>query len=79
MILATRHNIDDSKSEVRDLNSECFAIASIALSIPRALPFIQAVCRSKKSIFARHTGTKIIYYIAKLMGYGVLPHLRELV
>ena len=40
---------------------------------------LQAVCKSKKSWQARHTGIKIIQQIAILMGCAILPHLRSLV
>ena len=43
------------------------------------LPFLRAVCKSKKSWMVRHTGIKIIYQIAQLMGCAVLPHLKHLV
>lgn len=36
----------------------------------------KAVCQSKKSWQARHTGIKIVQQIAILMGCAVLPHLR---
>jgi splicing factor 3B subunit 1 len=47
--------------------------------IPSLLPFLKAVCRSKKSWQARHTGIKIVQQIAILMGCAILPHLRSLV
>ena len=50
-----------------------------ALGIPSLIPFLKAVCRSKKSWQARHTGIKIVQQIAILMGCAVLPHLRPLV
>ena len=50
-----------------------------ALGIPSLLPFLKAVCRSKKSWQARHTGIKIVQQIAILMGCAILPHLRNLV
>ena len=56
-----------------------FAVVASALGIPSLLPFLKAVCRSKKSWQARHTGIKIIQQIAILMGCAVLPHLRSLV
>lgn len=43
------------------------------------LPFLKAVCQSKKSWMARHTGIKIIHQIAILMGCGILPHLKHLI
>ena len=78
LILAIRSDLDNTNSEVRDLNAQSFAVGAIALTIPKSLPFIVAVCRSKKSLFARHTGCKIIYYIAKMIGYGILPHLKKI-
>lgn len=50
-----------------------------ALGIPSLLPFLRAVCLSKKSWQARHTGIKIVQQIALLMGCAVLPHLTMLV
>jgi splicing factor 3B subunit 1 len=49
------------------------------LGIPALLPFLKAVCKSKKSWQARHTGIKIVQQIAILMGCAILPHLRSLV
>jgi len=40
---------------------------------------LKAVCKSKKSWQARHTGIKIVQQIAILMGCAILPHLRSLV
>lgn len=56
----------------------CSVVAS-ALGIPALLPFLKAVCLSKKSWQARHTGIKIVQQIAILMGCAVLPHLKALV
>ena len=56
-----------------------FAVVSSALGIPSLLPFLKAVCRSKKSWQARHTGIKIVQQISILMGCAVLPHLKSLV
>lgn len=50
-----------------------------ALGIPALLPFLKAVCKSKKSWQARHTGIKIVQQMAILMGCAVLPHLKSLV
>jgi splicing factor 3B subunit 1 len=50
-----------------------------ALGIPALLPFLRAVCQSKKSWQARHTGIKIVQQIAILMGCAILPHLKSLV
>lgn len=55
------------------------AVVASALGIPALLPFLKAVCQSKKSWQARHTGIKIVQQIAILMGCAVLPHLKSLV
>ena len=47
--------------------------------IGHAASLSQAVCQSKKSWQARHTGVKIIQQIAILMGCAVLPHLKKMV
>lgn len=47
--------------------------------MPALLPFLKAVCRSKKSWQARHTGAKVVQQTAILLGCGVLPHLAQLV
>ncbi|KAM1111326.1 hypothetical protein COP2_010733 [Malus domestica] len=51
----------------------------LSLGIPTLLPFLKAVCQSKKSWQARHTGIKIVQQIAISIGCAVLPHLRSLV
>lgn len=79
MISTMRPDIDDPDEYVRNVSARAFAVVASALGIPALLKFLQAVCRSKKSWYARHTGIKIVQQIAILMGFGVLPHLRELV
>ena len=59
--------------------NRAFAVVASALGIPSLLPFLKAVCKSKKSWQARHTGIKIVQQIAILMGCAVLPHLKSLV
>ena len=61
------------------VSCRAFAVVASALGIPSLLPFLKAVCRSKKSWQARHTGIKIVQQIAILMGCAILPHLRNLV
>lgn len=56
-----------------------FAVVASALGVPSLLLFLKAVCQSKKSWQARHTGAKIIQQIALLLGCGVLPYLRRFV
>ncbi|EME27814.1 splicing factor 3B subunit 1 [Galdieria sulphuraria] len=79
MIATMRPDIDNPDEYVRNTTSRAFAVVASALGIPALLPFLRAVCRSRKSWQARHTGMKIVQQIAILMGCAVLPHLRSLV
>ncbi|CAK9779913.1 ARM repeat-containing protein [Cutaneotrichosporon oleaginosum] len=81
MISTMRPDIDHVDEYVRNTTARAFAVVASALGIPALLPFLKAVCRSKKSWQARHTGIRIIQQIAMpgMMGNGVLPHLRNLV
>ena len=55
------------------------AVVATSLGVPALLPFLRAVCRSKKSWHARHTAVRVVQQIAIALGVGVLPHLRALV
>lgn len=79
MISTMREDLDSADENVRNVTARAFSVVASALGIPAMLPFLRAVCRSKKSWMARHTGTKIVYHVAQLMGCAVLPHLRHLV
>ncbi|CAI5974420.1 unnamed protein product, partial [Closterium sp. NIES-64] len=79
MIAAMRPDIDNVDEYVRNTTARAFSVVASALGIPALLPFLRAVCASKKSWQARHTGIKIVQQIAILMGCAVLPHLRSLV
>ncbi|XP_073236837.1 splicing factor 3B subunit 1-like isoform X1 [Porites lutea] len=79
MISTMRPDIDNIDEYVRNTTARAFAVVASALGIPSLLPFLKAVCRSKKSWQARHTGIKIVQQIAILMGCAILPHLRNLV
>ncbi|KAM7193493.1 Armadillo-type fold [Naviculisporaceae sp. PSN 640] len=79
MISTMRPDIDNADEYVRNTTARAFAVVASALGIPALLPFLQAVCRSKKSWQARHTGVKIVQQIPILMGCAVLPHLKKLV
>ncbi|KAJ6813317.1 splicing factor 3B subunit 1-like [Iris pallida] len=79
MIAAMRPDIDNIDEYVRNTTARAFSVVASALGIPALLPFLKAVCQSKKSWQARHTGIKIVQQIAILMGCAVLPHLRSLV
>ena len=74
-----RPDIDHADEYVRNTTARALAVVSSALGIPAVLPFLRAVCRSKKSWQARHTAVRVVQQIAIMMGCAVLPHLRSLV
>ena len=79
MIATMRPDIDSPDEYVRNTTSRAVAVVASALGVPALLPFLKAVCQSRKSWQARHTGIKIVQQIALLMGVAILPYLRELV
>lgn len=79
MIATMRPDIDHVDEYVRNTTARAFAVVASALGIPALLPFIRAVCGSKKSWQARHTGAKIVQQIAMAVGVGVVAHLNGLV
>jgi len=79
MIATMRPDIDNLDEYVRNTTARAFAVVASALGIPALLPFLKAVCQSRKSWQARHTGIKIVQQIAILVGCAVLPHLRQMV
>lgn len=79
MIKTMRPDIDHKDEFVRNTTSRAFAVVASALGIGAILPFLKAVCTSKKSWEARHTGVKIVQQIAILMGCSILPYLKQLV
>ncbi|KAF2863478.1 ARM repeat-containing protein [Piedraia hortae CBS 480.64] len=79
MISTMRPDIDHGDEYVRNTTARAFAVVASALGIPTLLPFLKAVCKSRKSAEARHTGVKIVQQIPILMGCAILPHLKGLV
>merc|ERR1740117_2715125 len=79
MIATMRPDIDNVDEYVRNTTARAFAVVASALGVPALLPFLKAVCQSKKSWQARHTGIKIVQQIAILLGCAILPHLRGMV
>ncbi len=79
MIATMRPDIDNTDEYVRDTTARAFAVVASALGVPALLPFLKAVCQSRKSWQARHTGIKIVQHIAILIGAAVLPHLKVIV
>ena len=51
-------------------------VVEVTIGIPALLPFLKAVCESKKSWHARHTGIKIVQQIAILIGCAVVAPLK---
>jgi len=60
MISTMRPDIDHADEYVRNTTARAFSVVASALGIPSLLPFLKAVCRSKKSWQARHTGIRIV-------------------
>ncbi|KAM5585277.1 hypothetical protein ABKV19_004591 [Rosa sericea] len=79
MIVVMREGIDEVEEYVRNTTARAFSVVAYAVGIPALLPFVKAVCQSKKSWMARHTGIKIVQQIGILIGPAVLPHLKSLV
>ncbi|EDO16036.1 hypothetical protein Kpol_1067p8 [Vanderwaltozyma polyspora DSM 70294] len=79
MITAIRPDVENDDEYIRNLASRSLAVVAKTVGIPLMIPFIKAVCHSKKSWKARHTASKIILQIANLAGIGILPHLDGLV
>lgn len=79
MIATMRPDIDNPDEYVRNITARAFSVVASALGVPALIPFLKAVCQSRKSWQARHTGIKIVQQIAALMGCAVLPYLRDLV
>ncbi|KAF9977275.1 Splicing factor 3B subunit 1 [Actinomortierella ambigua] len=79
MIATMRPDIDHENEYVRNTTARAFSVVASALGVPVLLPFLRAVCNSKKSWQARHTGIKIVQQIAILLGCAILPHLKNLV
>jgi splicing factor 3B subunit 1 len=61
MIATLRPDIDNSDEYVRNTTARAFAVVASSLGINSLLPFLKAVCLSKKSWTARHTGILINY------------------
>jgi splicing factor 3B subunit 1 len=60
MITTMRPDIDHADDFVRNTTARAFAIVASALGVPALHPFLKAVCQSRKSWYARHTGIKIV-------------------
>jgi splicing factor 3B subunit 1 len=79
IIARLRPDIDNADPYVRDTTARALAVVGQTLGIPAILPFIRAVCMSKKSWQAQHSGILVVRHLAVLMGCAVLPYLKQLV
>ena len=79
MISTMRPDIDNPDEYVRNTTARAFAVVASALGVPALLPFLKAVCQSKKSWQARHTGIKIVQQVAILIGAAALPHMKMMI
>lgn len=79
MISTMKNDINHKDEHVRNTTARAFAVIASALGISNLIPFLTAVCNTKKSWEARHTGILIVQQIAILLGVGILPHLTTLV
>jgi splicing factor 3B subunit 1 len=79
MIATMRPDLDNPDEYVRNTTARAFAVVASALGVPTLLPFLKAVCQSRKSWEARHTGIKIVQQVALLVGSSVLPHLKLMI
>ncbi|KAJ1668854.1 U2 snRNP component prp10 [Coemansia sp. RSA 1813] len=79
MIATMRPDIDHVDEYVRNTTARALSVVASALGIPALLPFLKAVCKSKKSWQARQTGIRVVRQTAILVRSGILPHLNSLV
>mmetsp|Transcript_3784 Transcript_3784/g.5166 ORF Transcript_3784/g.5166 Transcript_3784/m.5166 type:complete len:554 (+) Transcript_3784:61-1722(+) len=79
MLSALRPDIDNTDEFVRISCARSLSVVAVSLGVNNIIPFIEAVCKSKKSWQARHTGIKIVQHIANLMRLGVLPYLNKFI
>ncbi|KFB37807.1 AGAP000178-PA-like protein [Anopheles sinensis] len=79
MVSTMRPDIDNNDEYVRNTTARAFAVITTTFGISPLLPFLKAVCKSKISWQACHTGIRTVQQIAILMGCAILPHLKPLV
>ncbi|SCW02086.1 LAFE_0E13872g1_1 [Lachancea fermentati] len=70
-----RSDIDHEDEYVRNITSRVIAVVAKALGPNHLIPFLKAVCHSRKSWRARHTGVRSIQHLTTILGIGILPYL----
>jgi splicing factor 3B subunit 1 len=78
MLKTMKPDVDHADEYVRNTTAKALAVVANALGISAVLPFLKAVCSSRKSENAKHTGIRIVQQIAIMTGCGVLPYLMQL-
>ncbi|SCU98628.1 LAMI_0F15610g1_1 [Lachancea mirantina] len=79
MISTIRPDIDHQDEYVRNVTSRTLAVVARTLGVAQLVPFFRAVCHSRKSWRARHTGIRSIQHLSSLLGIAVLPYLTGLI
>lgn len=79
MLTAMRPDIDSEDEYIRNITSRAMAIVAKTLTLPKLLPFLNAMCHSIKSWRIRHTGTRIIQQVTLLFKSNILKHLVKLI
>ena len=79
MISFIRPEIENTDENARNTACRVLAIVANTFGISSVIPFLRAVCFSKKSWYTRHSGQKMIQQITIMMGSLILPHLSELI
>ncbi|KAJ1722688.1 hypothetical protein LPJ53_002901 [Coemansia erecta] len=78
MLAALRPDVDHADAFVRRTTAHALAVVGAALGVPQLLPFVRALCGSRKAAMARQTGALVVQQTAVLLRSGVLPHLAGL-
>ena len=60
MITTIKPDIEHQDEYVRNVTARTIGVIASALGIPQILPFLKAVCSSKKNWTTRHTGIKAV-------------------
>ncbi|KAH3899306.1 related to U2 snRNP component HSH155 [Saccharomycodes ludwigii] len=79
MITTIRYSVDDQDDYIRNVTARILALTAKSLGPGNLLPFINAVCHSRKKWEARHTGIRSVQQLANLMGSSLLPYLNILI
>ncbi|AMD21196.1 HEL084Wp [Eremothecium sinecaudum] len=79
MISTLQPDTTHNDEYIRNTTARAIAVVAKSFGMSQLIPFIRAVCYSKSSWKARHTGIKTVQQLSVLMGIGILPYLNELI